>query len=289
MRRDSIFYALFQRNPSLLFELLENAPSSAAQYRFESVVVKEPMFEIDGVFLPPETEELGIVFFCEIQFQKDEQLYERMFGELFLYFYRNRARFSAWQAVVIYPSRTLEQANVLPYQVLLSSDQVHRIYLDELGEIDQLPLGVAVMVLTTLQDNQAAAAARNLLARSDQELAVEASRAIIEMITTIMVYRFTTLSRREVEAMLGVTLQQTRVYQEAKEEGDKRGKLRGLERERALVLRQLTRRVGKVPDALRHRVEKLSVTQLEDLGEALLDFAKLADLKAWLQQLPKEE
>jgi predicted transposase YdaD len=112
------------------------------------------------------------------------------------------------------------------------------------------------------------------------------------MITTIMVYRFTTLSRREVEAMLGVTLQQTRVYQEAKEEGEKegeqRGELRGLQRERALVLRQLTRRVGKVPDALRHRVEKLSVTQLEDLGEALLDFAKLADLKAWLQQLPKE-
>ncbi|MEB3291713.1 MAG: DUF2887 domain-containing protein, partial [Synechococcales bacterium] len=48
MRRDSIFYALFQQSPALLFELLAEVPESAAQYRFESVAVKEPKFEIDG-------------------------------------------------------------------------------------------------------------------------------------------------------------------------------------------------------------------------------------------------
>jgi predicted transposase YdaD len=52
MRRDSIFYALFQRSPNLLSELLDVAPDSASQYRFESVAVKEPKFEIDGVFPP---------------------------------------------------------------------------------------------------------------------------------------------------------------------------------------------------------------------------------------------
>ncbi len=35
----------------------------------------------------------------------------------------------------------------------------------------------------------------------------------MEMLTTILVYRFDQLSRVEVEAMLGITLQQTRVYQ----------------------------------------------------------------------------
>jgi hypothetical protein len=44
-------------------------------------------------------------------------------------------------------------------------------------------------------------------------------RAIIEMISTIIVYRFTNLTRTEVEAMIGITLQQTRVYQDAKAEG----------------------------------------------------------------------
>jgi len=39
---------------------------------------------------------------------------------------------------------------------------VHRIYLKELGEIQQLPLGVAVMVLTTVEETQAAEEARYL-------------------------------------------------------------------------------------------------------------------------------
>jgi predicted transposase/invertase (TIGR01784 family) len=34
-----------------------------------------------------------------------------------------------------------------------------------------------------------------------------------------MVYKFTNLSRQEIDAMLGITLQETRVYREAREEG----------------------------------------------------------------------
>ncbi|MBE9080533.1 Rpn family recombination-promoting nuclease/putative transposase [Romeria aff. gracilis LEGE 07310] len=273
MRRDSIFYQLFQQSPELLFELLNNPPSNAQSYQFDSVAVKEPRFEIDGVFLPPETP--GVVYFCEVQFQKDEQLYERLFGESFLYFYRNRDRFSDWQAVVLYPSRSTEQSNLIPYQDLLGSRRVHRVYLDELGELSELPLGVALMVLTTVQENRAAAAAQTLLARSRQEAQPEASRAIIEMITTIMVYKFTNLRRQEVEVMLGVTLQETRFYQEAKEDGR-------VEEARSLVLRQLGRKVGKLPGELQSQVDALSLTQLEALSEALLNFSSRSDLETWL-------
>ncbi|BAY73740.1 hypothetical protein NIES25_01480 [Nostoc linckia NIES-25] len=113
MRRDSIFYKLFQQYPTLLFELLTNPPTNADTYRFDSVAVKEPKFEIDGVFLPPENEGVGVVYFCEVQFQKDEQLYERVFAESSLYFYRNRNRFSDWEAVIIYPSRSVEQSEAV--------------------------------------------------------------------------------------------------------------------------------------------------------------------------------
>ncbi|MHC5727765.1 MAG: DUF2887 domain-containing protein, partial [Nostoc sp.] len=41
MRRDSIFYKLFQQSPTLLFELLTNPPTNAESYRFDSVAVKE--------------------------------------------------------------------------------------------------------------------------------------------------------------------------------------------------------------------------------------------------------
>ena len=70
MRRDSIFYKLFQQYPSLLFQVLTNPPENANAYRFGSVAVKEPKFEIDGVFLPPENDAPGVVYFCEVQFQK---------------------------------------------------------------------------------------------------------------------------------------------------------------------------------------------------------------------------
>lgn len=278
MKRDSIFYRLFQQSPSLLFDLLENPPDNATEYRFDSVAVKEPKFEIDGVFLPPDNDSSGVIYFCEVQFQKDERLYERVFGESFLYFYRQRERFADWQIVVIYPTRSLEQSNTHPYRALLNCNQVHRIYLNELGEIQQLPLGVALMVLTTVEETQAPEKARYLLARTQDQIAdPEAGRAIIEMIATIMVYKFTNLSRQEVDAMLGLQLADTRVYREAKEEGR-------LEGESALILRLLQRRFGAVDEMLAARIQSLEIEQLESLAEALLDFTTLNDLVLWLNR-----
>lgn len=287
MRRDSIFYKLFQQSPSLLFELLTNPPTNADAYRFDSVAVKEPKFEIDGVFLPPENESPGVVYFCEVQFQKDEQLYERVFAESSLYFYRNRVRFSDWQAVIIYPSRSIEQSDIFPHRSLLNGKQVHRVYLDELGDIRQLPVWVALMVLTTLEESQAPEEARYLLTRTRQEVPSPANNVIIEMVLTIMVYKFEQLSRMEVESMLGITLKETRVYREIKEEGREQGREEGLEEAREVmanaISRQLTKRLGNLSEEMRSSISGLPLSVLEDLSEALLDFSSLADLQAWLE------
>ncbi|MEH2283490.1 MAG: Rpn family recombination-promoting nuclease/putative transposase [Nostoc sp.] len=287
MRRDSIFYKLFQQSPTLLFELLTNPPTNADAYRFDSVAVKEPKFEIDGVFLPPESETPGVVYFCEVQFQKDEQLYERVVAESSLYFYRNRTRFNDWQAVIIYPSRNTEQSNIYPHRGFLNSNQVHRVYLDELGDIRQLPLWVALMVLTTVEKEQAPEEARYLLTRTRQEVPLTASRAIIEMVTTIMMYRFEQLSQAEVESMLGITLQQTRVYREIKAEGREEGREEGLEEGREAmanaISRLLTKRLGELSEEMRSSISGLSLSVLADLSDALLDFTTLADLQSWLQ------
>jgi Domain of unknown function (DUF4351) len=53
---------------------------------------------------------------------------------------------------------------------------------------------------------------------------------------------------------------------------------------RELVLRLLNRRCGDLTPAIRSRLEALSLTQLEQLGEDLLDFGGLADLQAWLDR-----
>ncbi|NJL43480.1 MAG: Rpn family recombination-promoting nuclease/putative transposase [Pseudanabaena sp. SU_2_4] len=288
MRRDSIFYQLFQQCPTLLFELLTDPPANAEAYRFDSVAVKEPKFEIDGVFLPPENDGTGVVYFCEVQFQKDELLYERVFAESALYFYRNRTRFSDWQAAIVYPSRRIEQSDIYPHRSFLNSAQVHRIYLDELGDIRQLPLWVALMVLTTVKLEQAPEEARYLLERTVREMPQPADHAIIDLVTKIIMYRFEQLGKREVELMLGITLQKSRAYQEIKEEGRQEGRKEGHQEGRQeeatnLVMRLLTKRFGKVSQEICTSISSLPLPILEELSEALLDFMSLADLQIWLE------
>jgi predicted transposase YdaD len=100
------------------------------------------------------------------------------------------------------------------------------------------------------------------------------------MISTIVVYKFTHLSRQEVEAMLGTRLQETRVYQEAKQEGIEKG----IERQRSLILRLLNRQVGKLSKQQKSSIDRLSLDQLEGLNEALLDFDTIADVESWLNE-----
>jgi predicted transposase YdaD len=72
-------------------------------------------------------------------------------------------------------------------------------------------------------------------------------------------------------------MQQSVIYQEWKEEFRQ-------EEGQSLILRQLTRRLGDVAPELRSQVQALSLTQLEALGEALLDFSEPTDLVNWLQE-----
>jgi predicted transposase/invertase (TIGR01784 family) len=278
MRRDSLFYRLFQQSPTLLFDLLGNSPSDATSYRFESIAVKEPKFEIDGVFMPPE-DAPGTVYFVEVQFQKDEVLYERLFSESFLYFYRQRPRFTDLQTVVIYPSRSTEQPITHPYRAFLNSDQFHRIYLDELGKPQDLPLNIGVLLLTTSTEAQAPEQARALITRAQQEIEASAHRqAIIDLITTIMVYRFTQMSRQEVEAMLATQLQETRFYQEVKEEGRQEGLQAGLAYQANLILKQLRNKLGELPSALVTVIRDLEFADLDRLGESIFVMDSFADV-----------
>jgi len=73
--------------------------------------------------------------------------------------------------------------------------------------------------------------------------------------------------------------------EQAKEEGRQEGKQEGKqEGEKNLILRLLHRRIGEIDSLLIERIIGLSIEQLENLGEALLDFSSVADLEAWLTQ-----
>ncbi|QLE55283.1 DUF4351 domain-containing protein [Nostoc sp. TCL26-01] len=72
------------------------------------------------------------------------------------------------------------------------------------------------------------------------------------------------------------------IYQEILSEGEQIGQQRGEQRERSLILRLIKRRMGELPQDISDRLNTLSLEQLENLGEALLDFTSLADLVLWL-------
>lgn len=81
-------------------------------------------------------------------------------------------------------------------------------------------------------EETAPALARQLIAQAKQQLVDAATkRDFINLIETIIVYKLPQKSREEIEAMLGLNeLKQSRVYQEALEEGKQEAKLEAIPR-----------------------------------------------------------
>ncbi|MEQ9482816.1 MAG: DUF4351 domain-containing protein [Coleofasciculus sp. F4-SAH-05] len=69
--------------------------------------------------------------------------------------------------------------------------------------------------------------------------------------------------------------------QQGRQEGRKEGEL-------MLIQRLLRRRIGVVEPLLQAQIQQLSIPQLEDLAEALLDFSNRDDLITWLERSAEE-
>jgi predicted transposase/invertase (TIGR01784 family) len=288
LKTDSVFYRIFQTSPGILFELLGQSPDLALGYQFQSVEIKQVAFRLDGILLPASDAQDQTVWFIEIQMHDDSEFYHRFFAEIHLYLKLHPTTID-WQAIVIFPDRSVEPKNRHLHRANLNSDQVHRVYLEDFSDISTESLGIGLMQLIVADTINAIAKAKELLNRTQPLSKTDAKlSAVVELIETIVVYKFPSLSREEIERMLGLSeLRETKVYQEALEEGEQRGRTEGIsegrtEEARSLILRQLTRRIGVVSPELQSHITVLSLAQLEALGEALLDFTDAGDLVRWL-------
>lgn len=71
------------------------------------------------------------------------------------------------------------------------------------------------MQLTIAPEDQVIDQARRLIEQTRQEAATSLTRnEIIEIIATIAIYKFVNRSRKEVETMLGLNIEESRVYQD---------------------------------------------------------------------------
>lgn len=172
------------------------------------------------MFLPTSNTASLPIYFVEVQFQPDSNFYSRLFAEIFLYLRQNKPT-NDWRAVVIYPSQNVDTGNIWHYREFFASQRVRQVYLDELGSTPGQSIGIAILKLVIEPEETAGIKARELIAQTRRETTDEATlQEFIQLIETIIVYKFTQKSREEIAEMLGLSdLKQTRVYQEALEEG----------------------------------------------------------------------
>ena len=206
--------------------------------------------------------------------QRDNQLYRRLFSEVFLYL-RQHPQVQRWRAVMVYPSPAIEVVEPETFGTLLATPEVQVVYLNELAAISELSLDLGTLRLMVEPAATVPEAARGLIEQVQQApLAATDSAKLLELIETIVVYTFPRRTREEIAAMLGLTdMRETRVYQEGREEEAK-----------SLILRLLNRKLGELPEDLQAQVSQLPLATLEAVGEALFDFGEMADLQAWLAQ-----
>ncbi len=210
MKTDSLFYQIFLRFPDSFFDLIGQPQPGAANYQFTSQEVKQLSFRLDGLFMPLREDIQQPLYLVEVQFQPDDTLYYRLFAELFLFLKQYQPP-HPWQIVVIYPHRGVEREQSLHFGEILNLASVRRIYLDELPYRDNPSLGIGVIKLVVESETAAVRTAQTLIGRTREEITDQSSqRQLINLIESIIIYKFPQKSREEIEAMFGLSdLKQT--------------------------------------------------------------------------------
>ncbi len=232
MRTDSIFYQLFQTFPDFLFELIGQSAALSTGYQFESREIKELSFRCDGLFLPPANAPELPIYFVEVQFQPKPDFYWRFFNEITTYLNQYQPSNDCC-AVAVFASQKLDPGVPRQYRGWLMSEQVKIVYLNqlELGAAPSLPFQIVQMVIE--KEETALELTKQLMQQAKSGVASGVfQQKVLELIEKMLVYKFTNLSRQELETMFGLEeLKQTRYFREvaaeAKLEGELKGELKG--------------------------------------------------------------
>ena len=280
MKTDKWFYQLFLTMPGIIAELIPNIPHDC-EFDYIAPVIKEREFRLDGLFIP-QSENWNIpLIFLEAQMQSDAGFYGRYFAEIFLYLQQYPEK-RPWQGLLILHNRQQYLGESVPYQVLLR-EQVKCLYLEDLLPRADISPNLALLKLLVLEEAEAFHLGRHILEESETQTTFQQRLNLIE---TILVNKFPHLGTQEILRMLDLKttdITQSRFYQEVvavgRQEGLQAGLLAG---EADLILRQLTRKYGTLTPEVNQQIKALTIAELGDLGEALLDFVEMSDLENWL-------
>ena len=140
----------------------------------------------------------------------------------------------------------------------IAQQRLQRIYLDEISKQEQLDIGIGISKLIVEPEKGAGELARNLITRTKQEVKNSTNqKQLQELIETIIIYKFPKLSYEEIETMLNLQeIKQTRVYQDAKEEGKLEQKIAiiPLLQELGLTIEQIAQRLEISENLVRENI-----------------------------------
>jgi predicted transposase/invertase (TIGR01784 family) len=281
MKTDKLFYRIFLNQPDLIAELIPGIAFNC-EFEYSAPVLKEKETRLDGLLTPISNNSDLPLIFLEAQMQRDTKFYSRYFRGIFSYIDQYEISRN-WHGLIILLNKRLELGGEMPYRNLLNN-QVERFYLEDLLKQEKLSPNLALLKLIITPKDQAASEARKIL----NSVTTEAEfRLKLDLVEAILVNKFTQLTIEEIQKMLNLKeadVTQTRFYQEVLQIGEKQGVQQGLQQGEAnLAIRLLKRRCGNLTTIQEQKVRSLSISQLESLGEALLDFQDMSDLENWLQ------
>ena len=288
MKTDKWFYQLFLTMPGIIAELIPNIPPDC-EFDYIAPVIKEREFRLDGLFVPQSESGNIPLIFLEAQMQSDTGFYGRYFAEIFLYLQQYPEK-RPWQGLLILHNRQQYLGESVPYQVILR-EQVKCLYLEDLLLRADISPNLALLKLLVLEEAEAFHLGRRILEESGTQTSFQQRLNLIE---TILVNKFPYLGTQEILRMLDLKtadITQSRFYQEVVEVGRQEGRQEGLQAglqeglrvgEADLILRQLTRKYGTLTSEVNQQIKALTIAELGDLGEALLDFVEISDLENWL-------
>ncbi|MFO0053831.1 MAG: DUF2887 domain-containing protein [Dolichospermum sp.] len=289
MKTDKLFYRIFLNQPDLIAELIPGIPSDC-EFEYSAPVLKEKETRLDGLLTPTSNNSDVPLIFLEAQMQRDPKFYSRYFQGIFSYIDQYEISRN-WRGLLILLNKRLELGSELPHRNLLNS-QVERLYLEDLLYQDDLSPNLALLRLIVTPKDQAGLAARKILNSVSTEAEFQLK---LDLVESILVNKFTQLTLEEIQKMLNLKetdITQSRFYQEVLEIGEKKGLQQGMQQgvqqgvqqgEANLTIRLLKRRCGNLTAIQEQKVRSLSISQLESLGEALLDFPNMSDWENWLQ------
>jgi predicted transposase YdaD len=96
---------------------------------------------------------------------------------------------------------------------------------------------------------------------------------IVDLVTRVMSYMFIDQTPQEIDQMLDIQFEETRVYKDTYAKASLN-----------MVLSQLEENCGQLTIELVREVNALPIGQLEALSKALLKFKKVKDLEKWLRE-----